>query len=331
VMIDFSSFSKIIVQGQDALSLIQRAVVNNADIPIGGIIYTQMCNDSGGIEADITVTRLDVDSFYIITGSGYGVRDFGWIKSVARKEKLNQVEFTDVSGGMGVINLAGPNSRRVLEKVVEEDISNEVFPFMTMKNIYIGTVPVRALIITYLGELGYELHTSAEYLQTLYFTLKEAGKSFQIRDAGYKVVSSLRCEKGYRYWGSDITPDINPYEAGLGFCVSLEKNSNFIGKEALIKIKEKGVNQKLVYFTLDHCPYPLDGNEVIYFNNQIIGLTSSAGYGFTVGKHIAFGYVPTEISTKQGFSIGVYGQQFEAKRYPINKSAYDPDRTKILS
>jgi len=288
-----------------------------------------MCNPSGGIEADITVTRLSADSFYIITGSGFGVHDFGWIKTVARKENLNHVEFTEVSGGMGVINLAGPNARRVLEKVVEEDISNEAFPFMTMRNIYVGTVPVMALRITYLGELGYELHTSAENLQTLYNTLSQAGKSFDIRDAGYRVVSSLRSEKGYRYWGADISPEINPYEAGLGFCVSLDKK-NFIGKDALIKIKETGVSSKLVYFTLDS-PYPLDGNEAIYYNNQIIGLTTSAGYGFTVGKHIAFGYVPTEISTKQGFSIKVYGQQFEAKRYPINKPPYDPERIKILS
>jgi len=320
------------VHGKDSLPLLQRATVNNVDVPVGTVVYTQMCNEQGGIEADITVARIGINSFYVVTGSGFGSRDFGWIRAIARKEKLEQVEFVEVSGGMSCLNICGPKSRMVLQSLVEDDISNDAFPFMTCKNMYVGSTPVRALRVTFVGELGYELHTSAEYLQTLYKTIMEAGKPHNIMNSGYRSVSTLRCEKGYRFWGSDIGPDVNPYEAGLGFCVALEKNSDFVGREALKRIKEQGVKQKLVYFTLDNeSPYPLEGNEAIYYNNQIVGLTSSAGYGFTVGKDIAFGYVPTEISNKQGFSIGIYDQLIKATRYPMSKSIYDSERTKILS
>ncbi|MEE8499058.1 MAG: FAD-dependent oxidoreductase, partial [Kiloniellales bacterium] len=216
-LIDVSSFTKFEVSGPGALRFLQWLAANDLDKAPGAITYTQLCNAGGGIEADLTITRLAEDRFYIVTGSGFGVRDVGWIRSHMPRD--GSVVLDDVTSSRAVINLCGPDARRVLERLAEEDVSHGAFPFMSARNLRLGYAPVTALRLTYVGELGYELHVPNEYAAHLYEALWSAGQDFGIADAGYRAIDTLRMEKRYLYWGADITPDYSPYEAGLGFCV----------------------------------------------------------------------------------------------------------------
>jgi len=332
VLFDQTSFAKLVVEGPDAYSLLQRLAANHIG-EVGSITYTQMCNHKGGIECDLTIARIGEDKFYVVTGTGFGTRDFGWIK---RNAGTSKVQFTELTGAYACINIQGPRSRDVLKRVtnaLEDDMSNEAFPFFGCRNITIGSAPVWALRVTFVGELGYELHFPQEYAQHVYDLLRSAGQEFNIRDAGYRAINSLRCEKGYRFWGSDMTSDYNPYEAGLGFCVSLtEEKGDFVGRKALEKVSQEGPKRKLVCFILDKAPKPLTGGETIYHNGKVVGITSSADYGYTIGKHVAFGYLPSELCNEKSFEIASYGQKLPATRQaPLNRCLYDHERKKILA
>jgi 4-methylaminobutanoate oxidase (formaldehyde-forming) len=282
-LIDVSSFSKFEISGPGAFRFLQGLAANDLDKPPGAVVYTQLCNERGGIEADLTITRLDEDRFYIVTGSGFGVRDGGWIQSHMPND--GSVSFREVTPANSVINLCGPDSRAVLEKVAEGpggDVSDAAFPFMTAAELRIGYAPVLALRLTYVGELGYELHVPSDYAGHLYETLSDAGAEFGIANVGYRAIDSLRMEKRYLYWGADITPDYSPYEAGLGFCVKLGKGA-FLGHEALARIKEEGPRRKLCAFTLES-PAPVRGGEAILRGNEVLGVTTSGNYGHTLDR-----------------------------------------------
>ena len=231
-LIDMSSFTKFEISGPGACEYLNWLAAANLDKPAGAAVYTQLCNAKGGIEADLTIVRLADDRFYVVTGSGFGTRDGGWIQ--AHMPAGGSVRFSEATSSRAVLNLCGPLARRVLQKVTADDVSNAGFPYMSAKNIRIGFAPVLAVRITYVGELGWELHIPAEYAVYVFDTLLEAGQEFGIGHAGYRAIDSLRMEKRYLYWSADITPDYNPFEAGLGFAVALNKG-DFRGRDALLE------------------------------------------------------------------------------------------------
>jgi 4-methylaminobutanoate oxidase (formaldehyde-forming) len=324
-LIDMSSFSKFEITGPGTLAALQRIAANDLARPVGSLIYTQLCNEQGGIEADLTFMRTGEQEFYCVTGSGFGVRDGGWIRQHLPQD--GSVGLRDVTSERAVINIAGPRSREVLAQVTDSDLSNDGFPYMSMREIRIGYAPVRAARVTYVGELGWELHVPMEYAAHIYELLWEAGRPHGIADAGYRAVESCRLEKRYLYWSADLSPDYNPYEAGLGFCVALEKGE-FIGRAALARVKAEGVKRRLCVFLLDE-PLPCYGGEAILHDGKLLGVTTSGGYGHTLAKSIAFGYLPMEDARHAEYEIEAFGRTSRARR--IDGAPYDPQRSRILA
>ena len=235
------------------------------------------------------------------------------------------VDLRDLTSSRAVINLCGPSARKVLEKVCEEDVSNAAFPFAAARQITIGAAPVLALRIGYVGELGWELHIPTEYACHVYETLWRAGKEFAIADAGYRAIDTLRVEKFYLYWSADITPDYNPYEAGLGFRVALKK-PDFIGREALVRIKAEGVRRRLCLFTLER-PLTVFGGEAILHRGKVVSVTTSANFGHTIGKPIVYGYLPVEIAGERDFEVEAFGETAPATRH--DGALYDPKMERL--
>ena len=325
VLIDQSSFSKYEISGPGAFATLQLLAAGDLDKPQGALVYTQLCNERGGIEADLTFARLDENRFYMVTGSAFGVRDMGWIKKHLPTD--GSVTVQELTSARATLNLAGPRSRDILQAVVESDVSNEAFPYMTARELRLGLAPVLALRVTYLGELGYELHLPSEYAAHVYELLWAAGRDLGLVDAGYRAIDSLRLEKRYLYWGSDITPDYTPYEAGLGFAVSLKKKSDFVGRAALEKAKAAGPRRRLVTLLVD-ADVQLYGGEAIRRNGKVLGVTSSAGWGHTIGKAIALGYVPADEAGHDDYEVEAFTRRHAAQR--IAGAAVDPQRAKIL-
>ncbi|OED41568.1 FAD-dependent oxidoreductase [Chromatiales bacterium (ex Bugula neritina AB1)] len=293
VLIDQTSFAKYLLKGPDALQALNWISANNIDKPVGSLTYTQMLDDNGGIQCDVTVARTAVNEFYIVTGTGFAIHDYNWI-SRNIPETLNAQLF-DVTSSTCVLSLMGPNSRDILQCVTRADISSEVFPFGSLQTIGIGGCPVNALRITYIGELGWELHFPVEYAQTVYETLMRAGRERGLVNAGYRMIESCRLEKGYRAWGSDIGPDHTPLDAGLGWAVKL-KNSNtpFKGREAITRQQQAGLKKKLACFTVKDPDVVLLGRETIYRNGTRVGWLSSGGYGHHLNCAIGYGYIRNE-------------------------------------
>ncbi len=324
-IIDQTSFGKMEIKGPGSLPFLQRITDNQMDKPVGSIIYTQMLNEEGGIECDLTVCRLGKEEFYLVTGTAFIHHDLSWIRKHLPAD--GSVWVTEVTSSKACITLAGPQSRAILQRLTQEDISDAGFPYMTAKEITVGYAPVLALRITYVGELGYELHVPIEYALSLYDALWEAGTPYGLVNAGYRCIDSLRLEKGYRYWSVDITPEYTPFEAGLDFCVKLDKG-DFIGRRALIAQKERGLTRRLCCLTIDSGPLMPVGKEAILEGEKVIGLVTSGGYGHTLQKPIAYGYLPMEAS-KPGtrLQIEVAARRFEAtvEKEPL----YDPENKKV--
>jgi len=247
-MYDLTSMHKYLVQGPDAEAVLQKLCANDMAVPVGTIVYTPILNERGGFETDFTVTRIAEDTFFIVTAVGTGVRDFDHIKR--RIPQDTRAFITDVTHGYTMLALMGPDARKVLSKLTDEDLSNESFPFRTAREIDLGYARVWAFRISYVGELGWELYIPSCFATGVFDSILEAGREFNLRLVGMQAVNSLRMECGYRHWESDITPDDTPYEAGLGFCVKLDKG-DFDGRAALVKQKENGITRRLVIFTLE--------------------------------------------------------------------------------
>ncbi len=310
VLIDQISFAKFEITGAGTEAALQRIAANDLSGPPGKAVYTQLCNEKGGIEADVTLVHVASDHFYLVTGSGFGVRDSGWVA----KHLPATVQIREVTNALAVINICGPRSREILQSVTDADISNAALPFLGARRIDVGHANVLAVRVGYVGELGYELYIPQEFGGHVYDTLWAAGAAHGIANAGYRAIDSCRMEKGYLYWSGDISPDYNPYEAGLGFCVALEKG-DFIGREALAKIKAGGLTRKLCSFTINGFA-PLHGGEAIFHGGKIVGSTSSVGYGHTLAKTIAFGYLPMDIAGQKDFAIEAFGKAHKATRGP---------------
>jgi 4-methylaminobutanoate oxidase (formaldehyde-forming) len=294
-MYDLTSFGKIDVSGPGALALMQRLVDSNVDKPVGSAVYTQFLNTNGGVESDLTITRLAPDYFRVITGSGFISNDLGWIRMHLLPDD-EPVEVRDVTMDWACIALWGPEARHTLEKVTQSDVSNTANPYLTARWIEVNGVRVLAQRVSYVGELGWELYVPWERALMVWDLLYEAGKEFGLEVGGYKVLDCLRLEKGYRYFTADVTPMENPYEAGLGFCVDLSK-PDFIGKEALVKAKAEGINNKLCTMVLDGEEYlPIYGGEAVYLDDKVVSRVRSGGYGFTLKSNIIYAYLPPELS-----------------------------------
>lgn len=325
-LIDQSSFSKFELIGPGSLSALQRLAACNVDRPIGAVIYAQLCNERGGIEADLTIVRLGPEHFYIVTGSGFGVHDSDWIKRHLPKD--GTVHLIEVTSARAVLNLCGPKARDVLQQASETDVSNVAFPFGTAQEIVIGGAPVRALRIGYVGELGWELHIPTEFGVHVFEQLVEAGENHDLTHVGYRAIDSLRMEKGYLYWSGDISPDYTPIEAGLGFRVHLRSGGDFMGRDVLARQKETGPDRKLCTFVSDQ-KLPLYGGEPILRDGQTVGLVTSTGYGHTVKKQILLSYLDRALWDEASFDVEVFGERHAVQQ--VSGSLYDPNNERLKS
>ena len=286
---DQTSFAKYEVRGKDAAAAFEWICANRVARNVGRLTYTQLLNTRGGIEADLTVARLADDHFYIVTGTGFRTHDFGWIKEHLPKGK--DVVLNDVTETMSTLSLMGPKSRDVLALATKSDVSNAAFPFGAVREIEIAGHKLWALRVTYVGELGWELHMPMSATVDVYDCLMGFGAVHNIRPVGYRALESLRLEKGYRAWGSDITPNDTPFEAGLGWAVKLRANTPFLGREALEKTAGAPLKKSFVGFTVDDPSAVLVGRETILRNGEFAGYLTSGGYGYTISKSVGFGYV----------------------------------------
>ena len=323
-LFDQSSFAKFRLEGRDALRVLNNVCANDIDQSVGRLIYTQWLNERGGIEADLTVTRLAEDAFLIVTAAETEVRDFYWLKKYIPGDA--HCVLTNVTSSMGVISLMGPNSRDLLQSLTPADMSNDAHPFATSRKIELGYALVRASRITFVGELGWELYVPTEFMLGVYDEIVTAGESFGLVHAGYHALNSLRIEKAYRHWSHDITDEDTPLEAGLGFAVKFDKAGGFIGRDALLAQKESGVTRRLLQFRLQDSVPLLYHNEPIWCDDQLVGYVTSGAYGHSLGASIGLGYVPAEL-LKGEFEIEVAGV-----RVPADTSLqpmYDPGNERI--
>ena len=331
VIFDQSSFAKFALKGPDAAVALNWIAANDVDKPIGSLIYTQMLNDRGGIECDLTVARIAEDEYYIVTGTGFATHDFDWI-SRNIPDGMN-CQLFDVTSASAVLSLMGPKARDILQLVTGSDVSDVAFPFATTQTIGIAGCPVRALRITYVGELGWELHLPVEYATTVYTALMRAGARHGLINAGYRAIESCRLEKGYRAWGADIGADHTPLEAGLGWAVKLKSDIAFKGRESATAQKRDGVRKMLACFTVDDPDIVLLGRETIYRNGEHAGWLTSGGYGHTVGKSIGYGYVRNSDGLDRDYvASGEYELEVATRRIPCKVEMgplYDPQMKRI--
>ncbi|SOE16471.1 4-methylaminobutanoate oxidase (formaldehyde-forming) [Hoeflea halophila] len=328
---DQSSFAKYEISGSGALAALSHICANDVTKPVGRLTYTQLLNTRGGIEADLTVARIADDKFYVVTGTGFRTHDLAWIREHVPEGADVQVE--DITEAYGTLSLMGPHARDVLEKVTEADVSNEAFPFGHVREIGIAGSTVRALRVTYVGELGWELHIPIADIGEVFDALMAAGQSWDIRPIGYRALESLRLEKGYRAWGSDITPNDTPQEAGLGWAVRKNSNTGFIGEAALKAIAEKPLTKRFAGFVIDDPDAVLVGRETILRNGEPVGYLTSGGFGYTIGKSVGYGYVRNEAGVSKEFlEDGTYELVIALDRVPAKiglKPFFDPSNEKV--
>jgi glycine cleavage system T protein len=328
---DQSSFAKYELTGRDAQKALDWICANDVAKPAGRLAYTQLLNSRGGIEADVTVARLSEDKFYIVTGTGFRTHDLAWIGDHIGADL--DAKLIDVTEDFGTLSLMGPLARDVLAAVTDADVSNTAFPFGHAREIAIAGHTVRALRITYVGELGWELHVPIAATGEVFDALMQAGAAHGIRPIGYRALESLRLEKGYRAWGSDITPNDTPFEAGLGWAVKLRKNTDFLGRRALEKVSKEPLMKRFAGFTVDDPEIVLLGRETILRNGEPVGYLTSGGYGYTIGKNIGYGYVRNAESVNDDFlTSGDYELVVAMDRTPAKiwlEPMYDPKAERV--
>jgi len=298
---DQTSFAKYELSGPGAAEALDRICAGDVTKPAGRLTYTQLLNSRGGIECDLTVARLAEDRFYIVTGTGFRTHDFGWIADHMPK---GGPTLTDVTEEWGTLSLMGPRARDVLSAVTAADVTNAAFPFGAVREVDVAGQKVRALRVTYVGELGWELHVRMAGVLPLYEALMVAGAGAGIRPLGYRALESLRLEKGYRAWSSDITPNDTPFEAGLGWAVKMATGRDFIGRDALARVADQPLTKRFAGFVLDDPGVVLVGRETILRDGQPVGYLTSGGYGYTIGWPVGYGYVRHAEGVSDGFLAG---------------------------
>jgi 4-methylaminobutanoate oxidase (formaldehyde-forming) len=331
-LFDQTSFGKLLVQGRDAARELNRICTANVDVEPGRIVYTQWCNEHGGVEADVTVTRLADDRFLVVTTGTQTVRDEDWLRQHVLPGA--HVTVTDVTSGEAVISIMGPRSREFLGSLTDADLSNAAFPFGAAREIDLGFAFARAARTTYVGELGWELYVPSEFATHVYDTITEAGAAFGLRHAGYHALNSLRMEKAYRHWGHDMSDEDTLIEAGLAFTAAWDKPGGFIGREALLRQREAGASKRLAVLVLDD-PEPLMyHNEPIWRDGELVGWITSAMFGHTIGRSIGLGYVRRKdgIVTADWIAAGRYELEIATERLRASASLrapYDPSNSRI--
>lgn len=326
-LFDESSFAKISVSGTDAAAFLEHVFANRVGRGPGTVSYTQALNSRAGIECDVTVSHLDDQEFLIVTGTAFGAHDLGWLRATARRLGVS-VRLADVTGQFACLALWGPKARDVLGPLTPHALSNAAFPYLSTRNITVGDVPVRAARVTFVGELGWELYCSAEYGAALWRTVWEAGQSHGLVAGGYRAIESLRLEKGYRVWGADIGPETTPDEAGLGFCVRLDKPGGFLGQKALLAARERGMNRRLRCLTLNDPRTMALGGEPVLVGDAVLGRVTSGGYGYTVGRSICYAYLPipaVQVGTRVVVEIASHRVDGVVDADPL----YDPKGVRI--
>jgi 4-methylaminobutanoate oxidase (formaldehyde-forming) len=259
---------------------------------VGRVVYTAMLNPRGGIECDLTVTRLGPEAFLIVTGAAVHTHDADWIRRHLPPD--GRATLTDITAGHAVLGVMGPASRRLLSRLTPDDLSNEAFPYMTSREIWLGLAQVRASRVTYVGELGWELYIPTEFAPGVYDALVAAGEGLGLRHAGYHAMDSLRLEKAYRAWGHDLGCEDTPFEAGLGFAVRLDTRAAFIGREALLARQGKPLTKRMLVVTLEDPEPLLLGDEPVWRDGALVGRITSGAYGHTIGRAVGLGWVSHE-------------------------------------
>jgi 4-methylaminobutanoate oxidase (formaldehyde-forming) len=332
-LMDVTHMSKFLVQGRDAETVLNRICANNVSVPPGQCVYTQWLNERGRIEADLTVTRLDEDRYFVVAGDVIHTHVETWLKRNTPADA--HVVVTDVTSGYAILNVQGPKSRELLSTLTSTDLSNDTFGYRSMQEIDIGYARVMALRLTYVGELGWELYVPTEFTLHVFDRLVEAGEDFGLRHAGLNALETLRLEKAYRDYCHDIDNLDTPLEAGLGFALDFDKPGGFIGREALLKQRDEGVRVRLVQFLLEDPEPLLHAEEPIYRDGVRVGYIKAGGYGHTLGAAVGLGPVENEDGVTPDFvKSGSYEIEVSGKRYPAQASLrpmYDPKGQKIRS
>ena len=329
-MYDMSSFGKLRFEGPDAEGFLNRLCGADMSVPVGKIVYTQMLNSNGGIEADVTVTRLSETVYLMVTPAATRLAD----ETRARRNLGNdRVTITDVTASEGVLAVMGPMARRLLQAVSPNDFSNAANPFGTAQEIELGLGLARAHRVTYVGELGWELYISADMAGHAFETLLEAGQGLDLKLCGMHMMDSCRIEKGFRHFGHDITPEDHVIDAGLGFAVKTDK-PDFIGRDAVLRRRETGPETRMVQFLLNDPEPLLYHNEPILRDGEIVGYLSSGNYGHTLGGAVGMGYVPCAGQSAADLLASTYEIDVMGSRVPATaslKPLYDPraERVKV--
>ena len=327
-MYDMTSFGKLRVEGRDAMAFMNYIGGGDYDVPVGKIVYTQLLNSKAGIEADVTVTRIEENCYLVVTPAATRLADQTWIR---RNQGDFNVVITDVTAGEGILAVMGPNARKLLQSVSPNDFSNAVNPFGTAQEIELGMGLARVHRVTYVGELGWEIYMPSDMAGHMFETLHEAGQDMGLKLCGMHMMDTCRMEKGFRHFGHDITSEDHVLEAGLGFAVKTDK-PNFIGRDAVLAKRETGLEQRLVQFKLTDAEPLLYHNEPILRNGENVGYLSSGGYGHHVGAAIGMGYVPCKGESvaellASSFEIDVMGARVKAEAQL--KPFYDPKSERV--
>jgi heterotetrameric sarcosine oxidase gamma subunit len=333
-LFDQSSFAKWYVEGPDALAVLNWISGNQIDAPIGRAVYTQWLNDRGGIESDLTVTRLEADRFMVVTAAAAATRDMALLRRACRDR---DVTVTDVTDELPMLGLMGPNSRAVLSRLTDADLGNEAFPFGTGRRIEVAGVDVFAVRLTYVGELGWELYVDRADALTLHDAIVAAGADQGLIHAGYHALNTLRLESGYRHWGHDITDEDTPLESGLGFAVAWDKEGGFRGREALLVQRDLPRSKRLIQFRLDDPDRLLHHDEPIFRDGVLVGRTSSGMWSYTEGACLAMGYLVRDDGSGEGVTQewldeGHFEIEVATVRLPAStsiRSFYDPRNTRV--
>ena len=326
-LFDESSFAKIDVHGTGAVAFLDHLCANVVDRPVGSVVYTQMLNRRGGIESDVTVTRLADDRFQLVTGTAFGAHDLGWLRRHMPAD--GSVYVDDVTASRACFGVWGPASRAILQSLTKTDLAHEAFPYLRAREIAIGNVPCLVLRVTYVGELGYELYCPTEYGLSLWDALVAAGGPHGLVPAGYRAIDSLRLEKGYRAWGSDITPETTPESAGLGFAVRMHKSTPFLGRDALVaEAQQGGPAERLRCLVLDDPRAVCLGGEPVRIGGATAGRVTSGGYGHRIERSIAYAYLPTDASpVGTPVEVDVFGDLIGGS--VVAEAPYDPTNERI--
>ena len=329
-LFDLSSFAKFLVRGGGAEAALQRICANDIAVAPGRAVYTQWLNDKGGIEADLTVTRIAEQSFLVVTSAATSVRDWAWL---ARHTAGDDVTVEDWTSAYAVIGLMGPKSRTLLSRLTEADLGNAAFPFAHSREIEAGGAPVRATRLSYAGALGWELYVPSEFARGLLDAILTQGEEVGLRPCGMHALDCLRVEKAYRHWGHDITSEDTPIEAGLSFACAFDKQPSFIGREALVRQRETGVPKRLVQFALQDPEPLLYHNEPIRCDGAMVGYITSGAYGHTLGRAVGLGYVNHAEGVDADFiASGSFEIEIAWRRHPATASLtplYDPKNTEM--